>query len=97
LVTLSTKPYYIIENEHFKYYIKERRVFENYRPEELFWHRDTENRIITLVEGECQIQKDNSLPINIDNGSIVFIEKMKYHRLLTKNTSRLVIDVYKFK
>lgn len=51
--------------------------------EELVWHRDLEDRTITIVDGEgWSFQFDDQMPITLDKGSVIDIPAMKYHRIL---------------
>jgi quercetin dioxygenase-like cupin family protein len=61
---------------------------------ELVWHRDREDRTITVLEGDgWGIQFDNQLPQPLLVGDNIFIEKMTYHRLLLgTSTLRVHID-----
>tara|TARA_A100001011_G_C14314669_1_gene847347 strand:- start:1366 stop:1629 length:264 start_codon:yes stop_codon:yes gene_type:complete len=70
------------------------RHFSIEEPEEYFvWHRDTENRKITVLEGkDWKFQYDNQLPINIDKGDIIHVNKYEYHRII-KGSSDLVIEI----
>jgi hypothetical protein len=61
--------------------------------EDLVWHRDREDRRVTVVSGDdWGIQFDNELPQPLHPGDVVFIPKMVYHRLLI-GTNDLVIDI----
>lgn len=92
---VDLKPYYISERNETDEFIIERRVFENFDPKSLFWHRDKENRKIKLIEGSIKLQIDDNLPYNIEIGKEYFIEAMLYHRVIAN--SKFIIDVYKFK
>lgn len=55
--------------------------------EELIWHRDKEDRIITVINGKgWSFQFDNQMPIELTEGSIVEIPAMVFHRIF-KNSS----------
>jgi len=59
---------------------------ENVLEEELVWHRDKEDRHITILEGNgWQLQYDNEYPIIMEVGETYIIKKMVYHRLLKGN------------
>ena len=92
---VECKPYYISEKDETEEYTIERRVFENYDPKTLFWHRDRENRKIKLIEGNIQLQIDNKLPYHIEIDKEYFIEAMVYHRVIANE--KFIVDVYKFK
>lgn len=73
---------------------KEFRTFScNVDDNELVWHRDKTDRIVTVVEGEgWQYQADNDLPIELKEGDTFFIPAMTYHRIL-KGKSDLKIKI----
>ena len=51
--------------------------------EEYVWHRDHNDRIVTVIEGEgWKFQFDNELPYIINKGDIIQIPKMVYHRII---------------
>lgn len=56
--------------------------------EEYIWHRDTNDRKITVLEGEgWKFQFDDELPIIINKGEQLIIPKMIYHRLILGKTN----------
>lgn len=60
---------------------------------ELVWHRDLENRIVTVLEGiGWQFQYDDGLPFNLNINDKVFISSMQYHRVL-KGTTNLKLKI----
>jgi quercetin dioxygenase-like cupin family protein len=61
--------------------------------EEYVWHRDTADRTVTVLEGSgWQFQFDDEIPQFINKGDKLFIEKMKYHRLIP-GTEKLKIKI----
>jgi hypothetical protein len=67
---------------------------EDVTNEDLMWHRDEEDRLITpLHETNWLIQLDNELPQQFDKP--IFIEKEKYHRLI-KGDGNLKLKVEKY-
>ena len=51
--------------------------------EELVWHRDREDRIVTVVEGNnWKLQMDNELPKLLKEGKKYFIPAREYHRVI---------------
>jgi hypothetical protein len=63
--------------------------------EELVWHRDRENREVTIQEGTgWQIQIDNNLPIFMIPGNTYKIPKNTYHRII-KGRGSLVVEIKK--
>ena len=53
---------------------------------ELVWHRDREDRVITVLEGDgWGFQHDDGLPITLYKGDEIEIPKMRYHRILLGN------------
>jgi hypothetical protein len=61
----------------------ELRVFsEDVDSTELVWHRDRNDREVTVVEGSgWKIQYDNQMPQVIEVGKPFFIKAYEYHRL----------------
>jgi hypothetical protein len=81
-ISTGNKPYIIIE-ESASHQI---RRFADFNPNDLFWHRDKEDRTVILIEGESvAIQLDNKLPIHLDVGDEYFIPKMAYHRVVASS------------
>jgi hypothetical protein len=80
-------PYKIIE-EGSNYQV---RLFNEYDPKDLYWHRDNENRYIELIDGECKLQIDNRLPISLKRFNKYYIGKGEYHRVIAKNKFTLKI------
>jgi len=61
---------------------------------ELVWHRDKRDRHIKVLESNnCYLQLDNKLPMGLTKGSIFYIDKMVYHRLLVKRGFYLKIEI----
>jgi len=51
--------------------------------EELVWHRDRNDRYVTVVEGkEWYIQFDNQLPVKLIEGQVYYIPAHNYHRII---------------
>jgi hypothetical protein len=52
-------------------------------PGEFTWHRDREDRVVELVEGNnWYFQLDNELPIKLVKETKIFIPKGVYHRVI---------------
>jgi len=67
---------------------------EDVDSEELVWHRDKRTREITILEGRgWQLQLDNQLPKELQQGLLYTIPKMEYHRLI-KGTGKLVVKIW---
>lgn len=50
---------------------------------EFVWHRDKEDRIFEVLEGEAwQLQYNGSIPILLEEEKTYYIPKMMYHRLI---------------
>jgi quercetin dioxygenase-like cupin family protein len=57
-------------------------------PMELVWHQDEEDRTIEILEGEgWQLQRDNELPLVLQEGDIIFIPMGQIHRVIKGNTN----------
>lgn len=62
-------------------------------PEELVWHRDQEDRLITVTESAgWKIQRDNQMPIEMKAGDQFFIPALEWHRVI-KGAGNLLIEV----
>ena len=54
--------------------------------QELVWHRDRNDREVTVVEGTgWKLQMDNELPKELMIGKLYNIKAMEYHRLIKGN------------
>lgn len=61
--------------------------------EELVWHRDKKNRIVTVLEGEgWEIQFDEELPRAIVVGEKITIPAYAFHRI-KRGTSDLKLHI----
>ena len=60
------------------------RIFDsNIDEHELMWHRDPEDREVTILESKgWKFQMDNSLPIELFEGRKIFIPKDTFHRVI---------------
>jgi quercetin dioxygenase-like cupin family protein len=66
---------------------------EDVENEELFWHHDEYDRIVTVISGRgWSYQMDNELPIEMKEGDEIFIPNHQYHRLL-KGKDSLVLRI----
>lgn len=63
------------------------RVFEsNVDSGELHWHRDRENRLIEVLEGNgWMLQLDDELPVEMKVGNQYLIPEGVYHRTIKGN------------
>ena len=61
---------------------------------ELQWHRDREDRLVEVIEGNgWKFQLDNQLPINLTEGQLLLIPKGTYHRIFKGNSDlKIKID-----
>jgi hypothetical protein len=71
------------------------RVFEaNIESDELVWHRDQADRLITVIEGDdWMFQMDNEIPKLLEAGDTLSISKMEYHRLYKAGNTPLKIKI----
>ena len=61
---------------------------ENIDPIEMLWHRDLEDRTITVLEGnDWCFQKDNEIPVELREGVRILIPKLEWHRIIKGNTT----------
>ena len=59
---------------------------------ELVWHRDKQNRRVTILEGEgWSFQMDNNIPKKLVVGDVINIPKMEYHRIYESGSTNLKI------
>ena len=72
------------------------RIFSsNVLSEELVWHRDKEDRKVTVLEGEgWQFQFNGELPFELKENMIFKIPEGMYHRLI-KGKTDLVLKIKK--
>lgn len=64
--------------------------------EELIWHRDKRNRIVTILSGEgWKLQMDNQIPLIMNVNSVFIIPKEMYHRIL-KGKTKLLVQIQEF-
>ncbi len=86
----QTNPY----SERRKHNLIVRTFSQNIDEEELVWHRDKQDRQVTILEEtDWQFQFDNELPQVLKN--TIFIPKNTYHRLI-KGTGELNIHIIEF-
>ena len=61
--------------------------------EELVWHRDKNNRIVEVIEGEgWEIQFDDRLPEPLEKGKEYVIPAYTFHRI-KRGTTDLVLRI----
>lgn len=68
---------------------------ENIDPSELVWHRDREDRVVTVMNEngtDWLVQLDNELPQPLTS---IFIPKGVYHRTI-KGTGDLILKIEKY-
>ena len=59
----------------------------------LEWHRDRQDRVVEVVHGDgWMFQRDNSIPVQIDEGSTFKIRANEWHRII-KGKGDLVIKI----
>lgn len=89
----SGKPY----SEKFLNETTRIRVFEDVNDDELVWHRDRNDRQVTVIEGEnWWLQMDDRLPVRLEKDKTYEIPKMVFHRLL-KGKGVLTIKIVESK
>ena len=88
----------LVLEETSTYILVQRNFMSNLNEEELVWHRDKEDREISIVEGDgWYIQMDNELPKLMQKESIFKIPKETWHRIINKNGTNLIVNVRKYK
>jgi hypothetical protein len=73
------------------------RVFSfDVNEEELKWHTDEKDRLVTILESDgWEFQMENSLPTKMMNGQEIFIPKFVWHRVI-KGEGSLKISILEF-
>lgn len=70
-----------------------RTFHEKVNADDLVWHRDSNDRIIKIIEGNnWKLQYDDSLPMLLEQGRSYFIPKNDYHRVIQGNDV-LIIEI----
>jgi hypothetical protein len=68
---------------------------EKIDPDRLTWHRDAENRIIIVVEGNgWMFQRDNEIPFLMETGDKIKVNAGEYHRII-KGEDDLIVTIIK--
>ena len=68
---------------------------ENVDSEELIWHRDKENREVTILQSSgWQLQMDNEIPKTLEEGKTYYIPAFVYHRVI-KGSGNLIVKIKK--
>ena len=87
----------VLENNE-KYVLVKRTFEKELDSDSLIWHRDREDRDIILKEGQgWYIQYDNSIPELMQKEINYSIPKETWHRIINKNSTKLIIEVKKYK
>jgi oxalate decarboxylase/phosphoglucose isomerase-like protein (cupin superfamily) len=93
---LPFKEKFILENNSFIEVIRE--FDKKLGSKELIWHRDKEDRVISLIKGSgWYLQIENELPKEITANKTYNINKNVWHRIINKNGNNLVILLRKYK
>ena len=72
------------------------RTFDNQtHSDEFVWHRDKADRIVTVLESGDGwfFQMDNNIPYELEEGDVLNIPKMEYHRIWKAGNSNLVLEI----
>lgn len=88
-MVINMIPYVIIEKEITDTFVIEIRLFEDFKANDLFWHRDAEDRLISIIEGDALIQLEDEMPQQI--GTDFFVPKETFHRILATNNFKLQV------
>ena len=60
---------------------------------ELMWHRDREDRLVEVIDGnDWLVQIDNELPKKLTSGTKIYIPEGVYHRVI-KGTGDLKVRI----
>lgn len=69
---------------------------ENVDVDDLIWHRDKRDRLVTVLEGSnWYLQMENELPVLLEKNQQYFIPKEQFHRVI-KGNGNLKIDIKEF-
>lgn len=69
---------------------------ENVDVDDLVWHRDKRDRLVTVLEGSnWYLQMENELPVLLEKNQQYFIPKEQFHRVI-KGNGNLKIDIKEF-
>lgn len=93
LLNLFTKKKEVPYDETISEGKKVRLFTESIDNHELKWHRDREDRLVEVIEGEgWQLQFDDELPFNLEKGMSVIIPEGVYHRVI-KGSGNLKVSI----
>lgn len=75
-----------------------RRAFTvNVDSDELVWHRDKNDRYVTVIKGGgWKFQEEDELPITLTDGMCLYIPKERYHRV-HKGSDELIVEIKEIK
>jgi hypothetical protein len=81
----------------FEQYIKEGKMVRVFTPDvladELKWHQDLRDRLVTIVEsGGWEFQIENELPIKLLDDTQIKIQKFVWHRVI-KGEGNLIVEI----
>jgi len=84
-------------SQPFEQYIKEDKLVRVFTPEvlvdELKWHQDLKDRVVTVVEdGGWQFQLEDYLPNKLYSGQKLEIPKFVWHRVI-KGEGNLIVEI----
>ena len=69
---------------------------EGVETDDLIWHRDKKNRVITVLEGEgWQLQMENELPFSLKPNKSYYIQREVYHRVI-KGDGNLKLSIKEY-
>lgn len=62
--------------------------------EELVWHRDHDDREITVIRSNgWYLQMDDELPVLMRPGSVFQIPREKWHRVIRRGNDELIVEI----
>jgi hypothetical protein len=69
---------------------------ENVETDDLIWHRDKKDRVITVLEGNnWQLQMENQLPFSLIPNKSYYIQREVYHRVI-KGEGQLKLSIKEY-
>ena len=88
----------IILEENMKCTRTLREFSSNLDSEDLYWHKDKEDREVKVINGTgWYLQLENSLPVLMLKDQKFRIPRNTWHRVINKDNNDLIIEVIKYK
>lgn len=84
-------------SQPYEQFVRENKIVRTFSPEvpvdELKWHQDLNDRIVTILEdGGWEFQMEDYLPNKLYKGQILKIPKFAWHRVI-KGDGNLIVEI----